>query len=69
MEPLSGVAVRTTFSVFLKFALQVEQVEPHSMRRGDEVTVPEPRPDLVTVRVERFDERGNVTVSAMIGVS
>ena len=39
------------------------------MAEGDETTVPEPRPDLVTVRVESFDERGNVTVSATIGGS
>ncbi len=66
-KPVSGVAVRTTVSTFLKFALEEELSGPQDMPAGDEVTVPKPRPDLATVSVESVDESGNVTESAMTG--
>ena len=46
-EPLPGVGVRLTFVFFLKPTLQVA---PQFMPEGDEVIVPVPEPEDMTLR-------------------
>jgi hypothetical protein len=48
VDPLSGVAVKTTDALELNVA---EQIEPQLIPEGALVTVPLPTPDLVTVSV------------------
>lgn len=45
-EPFAGLAVSVTCVPLAKFT---EQAAPQSIPAGDEVTVPDPAPDLVTV--------------------
>jgi hypothetical protein len=46
LDPVPGVAVRVTWLPKAKFA---EHVAPQVMPAGDEVTVPDPVPALVTL--------------------
>lgn len=48
VEPESAAAVNVTVSPALK---EAEQVEPQSMPEGELVTVPDPVPAFVTVRL------------------
>jgi len=54
----AGVAVRVTTVPLSKGAAQVE---PQSIPLGAEVTVPLPRPDLLTVRMKRSRVKVGVT--------
>ena len=48
-EPSAGVAIRLTLVASSKF---MEQVVPQSMPAGSLITVPEPVPDLLTLRMK-----------------
>ena len=65
-EPLAGVAVSVTLVPKRKFR---EQVEPQLIPRGFELTVPEPVPDRLTVRVTGSNENVAVTDLACVMVT
>jgi len=63
VEPVSAAAVRVTTAFRSKLA---EQNEPQSMPGGELVTVPEPVPDLLTVRV-RVAAMGKLRFTSGLG--
>src|SRR4029079_10059963 len=61
VEPLLGVAVKSTLAPMTKFAVQVAAQD--AIPVGSLLTVPSPKPSLMTVRVAKVEAAANVAVT------